>query len=177
MTSGEPPDPSAGDASDPPAPSSPSSPGDDRVAVLAAHLRANHGRYTDEALRASALAAGYTDAELREARAIALGTGWAGQAPSSRPRVDRRVVATVAIGYVVILYALISTTAASSTDLSGTVALAGLLGGVIAWAVLRNERPSLAQGIGCGVILAVVIPIVAIVVIIGICVVAGSYPR
>jgi hypothetical protein len=86
------------------------------------------------------------------------------------------VVVAVAIGYVVIPYLLISTTGSMSSDLSGTVALVGLLGGVIAWALLRNQRPSLARGIGCGVVLAIVIPVVVIVVIIGICVVSGTFP-
>jgi hypothetical protein len=82
----------------------------------------------------------------------------------------------VAIAYVVGLYALISGTAAISSDVSGMVALVGLLAGVVGWALLRNDRPSLAQGIGCGVVLAVTIPIAAVLVIVGICLVAGTYP-
>jgi hypothetical protein len=84
------------------------------------------------------------------------------------------VVAAVAIGYVVGLYFLVSTTASMSSNLSGSVGLVGLLGGVIAWFLVRDERPSLAQGIGCGVILAVMIPIIAFLVILGICLVAGG---
>ena len=160
-----------------PTPSTPATPGaeDDRVAVLAAYLRSNQGRFTEEALATKAQEAGYTAAELSAARSLAEDPGPAGPAAPG-PRTNRGVVAAVAIAYVLILYLVISGAAGVSSDLSGTVALVGILGGVVAWALLRNERPSLAQGIGCGVVLAVTIPIVVIVAIIGICVVAGTYP-
>ena len=169
-----PPNEPGGGPSDPPTPTSPPA-GDDRVAVLAAYLRGNEGRFTDEALARAAMDAGYSDAEIAAARALA-GASW--QAPEARSattrRTDRRVVAAVAIAYVVGLYFLVSTTASMSSNLSGSVGLVGLLGGVIAWFLLRDERPSLAQGIGCGVVLAVMIPIVAFLVILGICLVAGG---
>ena len=63
-----------------------------------------------------------------------------------------------------------------SSDLSGTMGLVGLLIGIVGWALLRNREPSIAQGLGCGVVLAVAIPIVAVLVILGICIVAGSFP-
>jgi hypothetical protein len=164
-----------------PAPTEPTgpaipSPDDDRVAVLAAYLRSNQGRFTDEALARKATEAGYSWNEVAAARSLAEGRGWATET-SSPSRTNRGVVAAAAIGYVVILYVLISTTGSMSSDLSGTVALVGLLAGVIAWAALRNRRPSLARGVGCGVVLAVVIPVVVIAVIIGICVVSGTFPR
>ena len=169
-----PPSEPGGGPSEPPTPTSPP-PGDDRVAVLAAYLRANEGRFTDEALARAARDAGYSEAEIAAAHALA-GPSWqAPEAPYPQTRrTDRRVVAAVAIGYVVGLYFLVSTTASMSSNLSGSAGLVGLLGGVIAWFLLRDERPSLAQGIGCGVILAVTIPIVAILVILGICLVAGG---
>jgi hypothetical protein len=147
-------------------------PGDDRVAVLAAYFRSNRGRFTDEALAAAARAAGYTDAEIAAARSLADPTTDIGPAPAGRA--NRGVVAAVAIGYVIGLYLLISSAAALSSDVSGAVGLVGLLGGVIAWALLRQERPSLAQGIGCGVVLAVAIPVIVLLVILGICLVAGT---
>ncbi|HEX7346373.1 MAG TPA: hypothetical protein VF253_06250 [Candidatus Limnocylindrales bacterium] len=158
-------------------PASPVTPAidDDRVAVLAAYFRSNQGRFTDDALARKAEEAAYTPAEIRAARSLAQDRGPADRgAPGSRT--NRGVVAAVAIAYVVILYLLISGTAAISSDLSGTVGLVGLLAGIVAWALLRNERPSLAQGIGCGVVLAVSIPLVVVIAIIGICVVAGTYP-
>ena len=168
-----PPEPTPAEPASPTIPS----PDDDRVAVLAAYLRTNEGKFTDEALAGAARAAGYSDAELAAARGLA-GPSW--QAPDRAtgvgPKRNNAVVAAVAIGYVIVLYVAISTSASASSDLSGTVGLVGLLLGVVGWAVLRNQEPSIAQGLGCGVVLAVTIPIVAIVVILGICIVTGSFP-
>ena len=159
-----------------PADPRPASPDDDRVAVLAAYLRANLGRYTDEALRQTVAQSGYTDAEFTAARALALDAGAVDRGPGgSRPNVG--VATLIAIAYVVALYWLISTAAARSSDLAGTLALGGLVAGVVAWAVLRGRYPSVAQGIGCGVILAVAIPVVVVLVLLGICVVMGASSR
>jgi hypothetical protein len=147
-------------------------PGDDRVAVLAAYLRSNRGRFTDEALAGAARAAGYSDAEIAAARTVADPTTDIGPAPARN--VNRAVVAAVAIGYVVVLYLLITGAGALASDVSGAIGLVALLGGVIAWALLREERPSLAQGIGCGVVLAIAIPLIVILVLLGICLVAGT---
>jgi hypothetical protein len=151
-------------------------PGDDRVAVLAVYFRQNHGRFTDEALAAAARQAGYSDAEIASARALAAPSGaGTGDGAATVRRTDRRVVAAVAIAYVVALYALYSIIASLMSDISPfMVAIGGLLAGVVAWALLREERPSLAQGIGCGVVLAIAIPLIVILVILGICLVAGS---
>jgi hypothetical protein len=163
-------------AAEPASPAIPA-PDDDRVAVLAAYLRTNEGKFTDEALARAAGAAGYSDAELAAARGLA-GPSW--QAPERAtgegPKKNNVVVAAVAIAYVIVLYLAISTSASASSDLSGTVGLVGLVLGVVGWAVLRNQEPSIAQGLGCGVVLAVTIPIVVIVVILGICIVTGSFP-
>lgn len=148
-------------------------PEDDRVAVLAAYLRSNRGRFTDEALAGAARDAGYSEAEIEAARTVADPSTDVGPAAPIR-RVHRGVVAVVAILYVVALYGAISIASSIAIDLNGWAGGAGLLGGVIAWALLRDERPSLAQGIGCGVVLAVVIPLIIILVILGICLVAGS---
>lgn len=150
-------------------------PGDDRVAVLAAYLRSHAGRYTREALARAATAAGYSDAEVTAAQAIADST-WQGPTHGIRPRYHLGVVTSAAIAYVVLLYAAISTSASRSSDVSGTVAIGGLVLGVVAWALLRRDHPSLARGIGCGVIAAIVIPIVTVLVIVGICIVSGTYP-
>jgi hypothetical protein len=162
-----------------PEPASPAipAPEDDRVAVLAAYLRTNEGKFIDEALASAARAAGYSDAELAAARGLAA-PSW--QAPdraiAEGPKKNNAVVAAVAIGYVIVLYVAISTSASASSDLSGTVGLVGLILGIVGWAVLRNQEPSIAQGLGCGVVLAITIPIVVILVILGICIVTGSFP-
>jgi hypothetical protein len=149
--------------------------GDDRIAALAAYVRSNAGTYTDEALRLAAIEAGYSDAEFTAAHAIGTST-WQGPISGIRPRYHLGVVTGTAIAYVLALYFAISTTASISSDVSGTVAVGGLLLGALGWALLRNDRPSLARGIGCGVIAAVVIPIVTVLLILGICIVSGSYP-
>jgi hypothetical protein len=149
--------------------------GDDRVAVLAAYLRSHAGRYTGEALARAATAAGYSDAEVTAAQAIADST-WQGATHGIRPKFHLGVVTSAAIAYVVVLYAAISTSASRSSDVSGTVAIGGLVLGVVTWALLRRDHPSLARGIGCGVIAAIVIPIVTVLVIVGICIVSGTYP-
>jgi hypothetical protein len=153
------------------------------VAVLAAYLRTNHGRFTDEALARAARDAGYSEAEIRDAAAIAVPGSQAVGIPSGAGgRLNSWVAAAAAIAYVIVLYGAIWLVGAariltsSASDLSGAVALAGLLAGVVAWALLRNDRPSLARGIGCGVVLAIAIPIVTILVIIGICIATGSSP-
>jgi hypothetical protein len=148
---------------------------DDRVAALAAYFRTNSARFTDEALTRAALEGGYGQAEIDAARQLAA-PGWqAGAAASVGPRKNYWVVAGVAIAYVVALYLAISGLASMSNDLSGTVGLVGLLLGITGWGLLRNREPSIAQGLGCGVVLAVTIPVVAILVIIGICVASGAF--
>jgi hypothetical protein len=165
------------DPTDPTEPTNPASPtvatgDDDRVAVLAAYLRSNSGRFTDEALAGAARAAGYSDAEIAAARTLADPATDVGRAPVRR--VNRGVVAAVAILYVIALYAAVAIASSFAIDLNGVAGGAGLLGGVVAWALLRDERPSLAQGIGCGVVLAVAIPVIVLLVILGICLVAGT---
>jgi hypothetical protein len=162
--------------SEPPKPAA-TQPGDDRVAALAAYLRTNSGRFTDEALTGAARDAGYSDAEITAARQLAA-PGWETGAGTTvaGPSTNRWVVAGVAIAYVVVLYLAISTAASMSSDVSGTIGLVGLLLGIVGWALLRNREPAIAKGLGCGVVLAVVIPIVVILVILGICVVSGSFP-
>jgi hypothetical protein len=147
--------------------------GDDRVAVLAVYFRSNRGRFTDDALAGEARAAGYSDAEIAAARSVADPTTDIGPAVPAR-RVDRGVVAAVAILYVIALYGAAAIGDSVVQSLSGVGVGVGLLGGVIAWALLREERPSLAQGIGCGVVLAVMIPLIILLVVLGICLVAGS---
>lgn len=159
-------------SSEPPKPATTQA-GDDRVAALAAYLRTNSGRFTDEALAGAARAAGYSDAEIAAARSLADSTTDTGPVAANR-RVDRGVVAVVAILYVVALYGAIAVASSVAIDLNGWAGGLGLLGGVIAWSLLREERPSLAQGIGCGVVLAIAIPVIVLLVILGICLVAGS---
>jgi len=149
--------------------------GDDRVAVLAAYLRSNAGRYTGEALARAATAAGYSDAEVTAAQAIADST-WQGATHGIRPKLHLGLITGSAIAYVALLYLAIATTGSIGGDVPGAVAIGGLLLGVVAWVVLRDDHPSLALGISCGVIVAIVLPIVLVLAIVGICIATGTNP-
>jgi len=144
---------------------------EDRVGVLAAYVRTNRDRFTDEALRASARKAGYTDVEIDAAWQSATSRT---PMPSER-RTNAGVVLAVAIGYVVVLYgggALLGSLGAG--DIAAAAGLALVIVGVAGWAMLRETRPSLASGLGWGVLLAVGLPLIIVLGILGICLVAGT---
>jgi hypothetical protein len=148
----------------------------DRAAALAAYREANHGRYTDEALRRAASSAGYTDAEIEAA--------WSAEVPASaaagagsRPRARMLVAIPVAILYVVGVYVAVSLLGSSAQyDLTLPAFIVAGIAGIVGWALLRDRRPSLAFGLGLGVILAVVLPLVLVLVLLGICIVSGGIP-
>ena len=148
----------------------------DRAAALAAYREANHGRYTDEALRAAARSAGYTEAEIEAV--------WSSEIPAaaaagggSRPRARMRVAIPVAILYVVGVYVGVSFLGSSAQyDLTLPALIVAGIVGIVGWAQLRDRRPSLSLGLGLGVILAVVLPVVLVLVLLGICIVSGGIP-
>ena len=146
----------------------------DRAAALAAYREANHGRYTDEALRAAARSAGYTEAEIEAA--------WSSQIPAaaaagSRPRARMLVAIPVAVVYVVVVYAAASLLGSSAQyDLTLPAFVVAGIVGIVGWAQLRDRRPSIAFGLGLGVILAVVLPVVLFLVLLGMCIVSGGTP-
>jgi len=145
---------------------------EDRVGVLAAYVGTNRDRFTDEALRTAARAAGYTDDEITAAWSAAAGPATA--IPGDR-RIRTGIVVVTAIAYVIALYAAnIGLSALAVGDIVGLVAIGGLLGGIVGWVVLRGTRPSLARGLGWGVILAVGLPLVVVLGILGICLVGGG---
>jgi hypothetical protein len=148
----------------------------DRAAALAAYREANHGRYTDEALRHAARSAGYTEAEIEVAWSSAIpAAGAAGAA--SRPRARMLVAIPVAILYVVGVYLAASLLGSSAEyDLTMPAFVVAGIVGIVGWATLRDRRPSLALGLGLGVILAVVLPVVLVLVLLGICIVSGGIP-
>jgi hypothetical protein len=147
---------------------------EDRVGVLAAYVRTNRDRFTDEALREAAAKAGYTDAEITAA--------WAAAAdPKRSVPTDRRtntgVVIVVAVLFAAAVYALPGLLGAIGRgDIAVVPGLALLLVGLVGWVVLRETRPSLASGLGWGVLLAVGLPLIVVLGILGICLVASSIP-
>jgi hypothetical protein len=146
---------------------------EDRVGVLSAYVRTNRDRFTDEALRDAARTAGYTDAEIVAA--------WSAAAderaiPSERQTSVATVVLT-AIVYGVALYVGAGALGSvGSGELAGIAAIGGLLAGIVGWVLLRDSRPSLALGLGWGVLLAVGLPLIIVLGILGICLVAGTVP-
>jgi hypothetical protein len=147
---------------------------EDRVGVLAAYVRTNRDRFTDESLRAAASAAGYTDAEIAAAWSAA---GDPSKSIPTERRTNAGVVLAVAIGYVVALYgisALLGSTGVG--DIAAAIGIGLVLAGIVGWVVLRDSKPSLAAGLGWGVLLAVGLPIVIVLGLLGICLVASSVP-
>jgi hypothetical protein len=145
---------------------------EDRVGVLAAYVRTNRDRFTDEALRASAQKAGYTDTEIAAAWKAAVDRG----ALSTEHRTNAGVVILVAIGFVVLLYG--GGTAIATVglgDIAAFVAIGIVVAGLAGWVLLRETRPSLSSGLGWGVLLAVGLPLILILGVLGICVVFGAF--
>jgi hypothetical protein len=148
---------------------------EDRVVRLTAYFREHGGRYTADALRRAARDAGYDDADIEAA--LPAVTWWT-PAKSSAGGSNKIVVIAIAAVYVLCLYAAIANLGgANGGSAAGPVALAITIAAIVAAAWSREARPSLAAGLGCGVVASVLIPILVFLVILGICLVAGgSYP-
>ena len=147
---------------------------EDRVGVLAAYVRTNRDRYTEEALRASARKSGYTDAEIDAAWKAAASRA---AIPGER-RTNTGSVIGVAVGFIAALYggaALIG--AAGAGDIAAAAGLALIIAGIAGWALLKETRPSLSSGLGWGVLLAVGLPLVIVLGILGICLVIAFVSR
>jgi hypothetical protein len=147
---------------------------EDRVGVLAAYIRTNRDRYTDDALRAAARKAGYSEAEIAAA--------WTSAASRTPMPTERRtnagVVVGVAIGFAAALYgggALLGSIGVG--DIAAGAGLLLIVGGIAGWALLRESRPSVASGLGWGVLLAVGLPLIIVLGILGICIVFGVFSR
>jgi hypothetical protein len=153
-------------------------PGSDRIAGLTAYFGQHRHTFTRQALTAAAASAGYTATEIDTAWALA-GWGSAESAVSALggpPNFGLAVV--VAILFVAGTYVgavgLLSNAGTRDGALPGF--LTALLGGALAWAGLRSTNPAVARGIGCGVVIAITLPVVLFLVILGVCVAAGYNP-
>lgn len=146
-----------------------------RMAALTAYVEVNRERYTQAALRAAALEAGYTASEF-DAAWPAVGWGRPQDAIPSRTR--GRVVAGTIVAFVVGTWLLLSLaeTVSMTTGVPGAGVMWVVIGiaGAIGWFVLRDRHPSVSRGLGCGVLIVAVLPIVLIVAVLGICLVTGS---
>jgi len=144
-----------------------------RIASLVGYFREHRDRYTPDALTSAVAAAGYSPAEI-EAAWSQVGWGSAERAVS-RPS-EFGVAAVVAILFVTGTY--VGALGLGLNRTSSGLALPGfvmaLFGGALAWVALRESNPALARGIGCGIVIAVGLPVVLFLVVLGVCVVAGA---
>jgi hypothetical protein len=150
------------------------------MASLTAYLEMNRDRYTEAALRRSSLDAGYTPAEVDAAwqRAAAATSGEA----SIRPRTSLAVVIGTAVAFIVGTWVAlaIGESISQAAGVYGPSALvtwaaAGIIG-TVGWVTQRQRHPSVAQGLGCGVILVVLLPIIIVLAVLGYCVATGVIP-
>jgi hypothetical protein len=149
-------------------------PGDDRIAGLAEYFGENRDRFTSEALKRSAADAGYEPAEIERAWSrIAWGDP---ERAIGRSRTQPGVTALVTIVYVLGTWfgAIGLSFKATTAGLAAPGLLVALVGGVLVWAALREQSPSVARGIGIGVVLAIMLPVVFVLVLLGICLATGS---
>jgi hypothetical protein len=177
-------------STEPPAPVAPLEQPDDglaraqRISALQAYLAQHRDRYTPEALRRAALGAGYTETEIDLASAsIAAGAapppvvGWTAPTPAvsiNRPAVLPTIGTIVA--YIAGMWALAAVVGSLSGNGSvfGIVYLVGIGLAVLGWVLLREDHPSVARGLGCGVLLIFVLPLAVFVAILGYCVITGN---
>jgi hypothetical protein len=149
--------------------------GGDRVTRLATYFRENRDRFTSETLKRSAAEAGYEPAEIELA--------WSKIAWGDPERAVGRAVqpaVTVAVAIVYLLGAWIGVIGLASNqrtdDFAGPGLVAALVGGLLAWAALREQSPSAARGIAIGMVLVVTLRVVLLLVVLGACLAMGYNP-
>ena len=145
----------------------------DRTARLVAYFRENRDRFTGDALKRAATDAGYSPEEIETAWSQ---VGWgSAETAMSRPE-NLAVSAVVAIVYVAGIYlgAIGLGSNPRTIDLALPAFLAALLGGLLVWVALRDSRPAVARGVGFGIAIAIGLPVVLFLALLGICLVAGT---
>ena len=153
--------------------SEPTSAAPDRIARLVAYFRENRDRFTREALRSAARDAGYSSEEIEAAWSQ---VGWVSAENAMARPPDVAGSAGVAILFVIGIYVGAIGLASNSTTngLALPAFLLALLGGLLAWVALRESNPAIARGIGWGIVIAIGLPVVLFLGILGICLVAGT---
>ncbi len=173
-------DPSSGTPTTAPPPTPADRAGEDdipgaRMAALTAYTQINRERFTEAALRTAALGVGYTAAEFERA--------WAAAASSRpedaiRPATSRRAVVGTTIAFILGTWLSLSLadSLTSAIGVPGAIVvwvIAGIAGSV-GWFALRERNPSVSKGLGCGVIVVVVFPVVLFVAVLGVCLATGT---
>jgi hypothetical protein len=151
----------------------------DRATRLAAYFAANRDRYTPDALRRAAREAGYTEPEIEAGLAApAAAVAWTvpAAASGSGPKILPTIGTTVA--FILGLWAVGAVLGSVMPDASlGLIAyIVAIVAATVGWRTLRHEHPSVARGLGCGVILAFVLPVVVVVAIVGFCIATNQSP-
>ncbi len=153
----------------PPGPAPEPAPGSDdvsrtrRVDALAAYIRTHRERYSEDALHRSALAAGYDQRDVDAAWAVA------GETVTRRGAAGRPVLVAIAYCLGVYLLTFVAMAIPETGSLAVIVLVAGLLLGIVGWLSLRGSRPEIADGLRLGVVIAIVLPIVIGLVVLGLC--------
>ena len=151
----------------------------DRATRLAAYFAANRDHYTPDALRRAALEAGYTEAEIDTGLAApAAAVAWTVPAAASGP--GPKILPTIGttVAFILGLWALAVVLGSVMADgsLSLIAYVVAIVAATVGWRTLRHEHPSVARGLGCGVIVAFVLPVVVAVAILGFCLATGVIP-
>ena len=138
-----------------------------RRSALRDYVLANEERFTREALTRAAVNAGYELAEVeaafaRPTRETRLSGAWSCNA---------LVTAGVYVAALVLGVLLVGSQPGG--QMTSAFVLIALGGGVVGAIGLRNRRPDIAYGLALGVALAILVPFVLFVAIVGICLVMG----
>lgn len=146
-----------------------------RIAALTAYVEVNRERFTEAALRTAAQEAGYTAAEFNAAWPA---VGWRRPQDAIPSRTRGVIVAGTIVAFVVATWLLLSIaeSLSATTGIPGAGVVWVTIGivGSIGWFVLRDLHPSVSKGLGCGVLIVAVLPLVIFVAVLGICLVTGS---
>jgi hypothetical protein len=146
-----------------------------RVVALVDYFRLHRGGFTTTALSAAAAAAGYSAAEIDAAWArVDLVT----DVPSTRGSDNLVVTIATTVGFVagVALVPGLLASNPTTAPLVGPWLVVLVVGGVLGWMLLKHSNPAVAQGLGCGLLIAVVVPIVLFLVLLGACLALGVRP-
>jgi hypothetical protein len=148
-----------------------------RMAALTAYLEVHRDRFTEPALRRAALGAGYTAQEVDVAwhrLATATPTRDPAAVPFSGVTAGLTFIAVIVLGWL----------AVSAIDATGRTIdpgapwglaawLAGGALGTMLWWLNRRTHPSFARGVGCAVLMAILLPFILIAAVFGFCLVTG----
>jgi hypothetical protein len=138
-----------------------------RRSALRDYVLANEERFTREALTKAAIDAGYEPAEVEAAFVR----------PTRQPGLSGAWSCTAIMAAGVYLTVLVAGLLLVSNQPGGPMTsgylLVALGGGVAGAILLRGRRPDIAYGLACGVALAILVPFVLFVAIVGICSVMG----